>query len=97
MSERPPISYRELAALDVAVLKGVGEKKKASLAAFDVHTVLDLLMTYPRRWVDRTNEARIDDLIVDQEALVIVTVRSVTKRVLRNRRRVREVVAAAEG
>ncbi|HUF96789.1 MAG TPA: ATP-dependent DNA helicase RecG [Ilumatobacter sp.] len=86
MTERPPITYRELAALDVALLKGVGDKKKASLAAVDVNTVLDLLMTYPRRWVDRTNEARIDDLVASEEALVIVTVRSVTKRVTKNRR-----------
>ncbi len=86
VNERPPITYRDLAALDVGVLKGVGDKKRASLAAVDVDTVLDLITTYPRRWVDRTNEARIDDLVAGDEALVIVTVRSVTKRVTRNRR-----------
>ena len=42
--------------------------------------MLDLLTTYPRRWVDRTNEARIADLVAGHEALVLVTVRSVTKR-----------------
>ena len=35
--------------------------------------MLDLLTTYPRRWVDRTNEARISDLVPGQEALVLVT------------------------
>ena len=35
-------------------------------------TVLDLLTTYPRRWVDRTNECRVSDLVPGQEALVLV-------------------------
>ena len=86
MNDRPPITLRELAAIDVGQLKGVGEKKRASLAAFDIDDVLDLVTTYPRRWVDRTNEARIADLVPGQEALVLVTVRSVTKRPTRNRR-----------
>jgi ATP-dependent DNA helicase RecG len=86
VNDRPPITLRELAAIDVGQLKGVGEKKRAGLAAFDVQNVLDLVTTYPRRWVDRTNEARIADLVPGEEALVLVTVRSVTKRVTRNRR-----------
>ena len=51
-----------------------------------VETVLDLLTTYPRRWVDRTNEARLADLEPGREALVLVTVRDVVKRTTRNRR-----------
>jgi ATP-dependent DNA helicase RecG len=86
VNERPPITLRELTAIDVGQLKGVGEKKRASLAAVDVFNVLDLITTYPRRWVDRTNEARIADLVPGEEALVLVTVRSVTKRATRNRR-----------
>jgi ATP-dependent DNA helicase RecG len=86
MNARAPITLRELAAIDVGQLKGVGEKKRASLAAFDIDDVLDLVTTYPRRWVDRTNEARIADLVPGREALVLVTVRSVTKRSMRNRR-----------
>ena len=38
--------------------------------------MLDLLTTYPRRWVDRTNECRVSDLRPGQEALVLVTVRT---------------------
>jgi ATP-dependent DNA helicase RecG len=49
------LTLRELAAIDVARLKGVGEKRRASLAEVGVTSVLDLLTTYPRRWVDRTN------------------------------------------
>ena len=54
--------------------------------------MLDLLTTYPRRWVDRTNEARISDLVPGTEALVLVSVRSVRKRVGRNRRTIVEAV-----
>ncbi len=86
MSERPAITLRDLAAIDVGQLRGVGEKKRASLAAFDIDNVLDLLTTYPRRWVDRSNEARIADLVPGEEALVLVTVRSVSARRTRNRR-----------
>ena len=88
MAEPQPagITLRELAAIPVERLKGVGEKKQASLHDVGVDTVLDLLTTYPRRWVDRTNEARVRDLVSGVEALVLVTVRSVTKRTMRNRR-----------
>ena len=80
------ITLRDLDEIEVGRLRGVGEKKTASLAALEVDTVLDLLTTYPRRWVDRTSEARIADLVVGEEALVLVTVRSVHKRSTRNRR-----------
>jgi ATP-dependent DNA helicase RecG len=82
----PGISLVELAALDVDRLRGVGEKKRAALHAVGIETVLDLLTTYPRRWVDRTNEARLADVVPGQEVLVLVSVRSVTKRTTRNRR-----------
>ena len=80
------LSLRELAGIDVGRLKGVGDKKRASLAGIDVDNLLDLLTFYPRRWVDRSNEARIADLVPGDEALVLATVRSVTKRTTRNRR-----------
>jgi ATP-dependent DNA helicase RecG len=83
---KPPISLRELDEIDVAVLRGVGERKRDALKSFGVESVLDLLMTYPRRWVDRTNEARVSDLVPGTEALVLVTVRSTHKRTTRNRR-----------
>ena len=86
MSDRPPITLRDWHAIDVGQLKGVGDKKRASLAAFDISNVLDLVTTYPRRWIDRTNEARIADLVPGEEALVLVTVRSVQSRRTRNRR-----------
>lgn len=80
------LTLRDLAAIDVGRLKGVGDKKRSALASIDVDDLLDLLTHYPRRWVDRTHEARIADLVPGEQALVLATVRSVAKRVTRNRR-----------
>jgi ATP-dependent DNA helicase RecG len=80
------ITLRQLEARGVAELRGVGAKKVLALDSVGVHSVLDLLTTYPRRWVDRTNEARVSDLVPGEDALVVVTVRRVAKRVTRNRR-----------
>ena len=82
------ITLSDLADIDVEALKGVGEKRKESLAEYGITNVLELLMNYPRKWVDRTNEARVSDLVVGQEALVIVEVRKVSKFTTKNRRTV---------
>ncbi|MCX6522486.1 MAG: ATP-dependent DNA helicase RecG [Actinobacteria bacterium] len=81
-----PLSLRDLDAIGVDRIRGVGERKLAALREVGISTVLDLVTFYPRRWVDRTNEARVSDLEVGKEALVLVAVRSVTKRVTKNRK-----------
>jgi ATP-dependent DNA helicase RecG len=81
-----PLTLPELDAIGVDRLRGVGERKLAALRQVGISSVLDLLSFYPRRWVDRTNEARVSDLEVGKEALVLVTVRSVSKRVTKNRK-----------
>ena len=87
-----PLTLGELAAIPVARLKGVGEKRLEALGQVGVHSVLDLLTYYPRRWVDRSNECRVGDLQPGVEALALVTVRSVAKRMGRNRRPIVEAV-----
>ena len=82
----PPLSLRDLDAISVERIRGVGERKQAALREVGITSVLDLVTYYPRRWVDRTNEARVSDLEVGKEALVLVAVRSVTKRVTKNRK-----------
>jgi ATP-dependent DNA helicase RecG len=84
-SDAIPITLGELAAMPVTRLKGVGERKAEGLAAVDVENLLDLLTYYPRRYVDRTNEARVRDLVVGEEALVLVTVQRVSSRRTRGR------------
>ena len=73
-SAAAPLTLSDLHAIPVTALKGVGPKKAEGLDELGVTTVLDLLTYYPRRWVDRTNEATVGDLRDGEEALVLVTV-----------------------
>jgi ATP-dependent DNA helicase RecG len=88
----PPLRLSELADKSVSVLRGVGEARTESLASIGVETVLDMITHYPRRYIDRTRECRIADLKVGDEAVVVVTVKRVSKRVSRNRRVLVEAV-----
>src|SRR5690606_38376544 len=81
-----PLTLGELADKDVSVLKGVGPKKLEGLRALGIGDLHALLTHYPRRYVDRTREARISDLRVGEEALVIGRVASVSAQRTRNRR-----------
>ena len=81
-----PLTFAELQARGLGDFKGIGEKRLADLQALGVENVLDLLMYYPRRWVDRTQECRVRDLIPGTIALVVVDVLSIDSRTTRNRR-----------
>ena len=60
MSERSEgITLAELDGMPLGKLTGVGAKREAGFAALDVHTLYDVLTTYPRRYIDRTNSATI--------------------------------------
>jgi ATP-dependent DNA helicase RecG len=76
----------QLGRIPVTELSGVGPKKATGLAELGIHTVLDLLMHYPRRYLDRTNEALIRDLAVGEEAMVLGTVKRSTARRTRQKR-----------
>ena len=57
VADRPPLTMAEFKAMNVEVLSGVGRAKAKALAAVEVESVLDLLTYYPRRYIDRTNQA----------------------------------------
>ena len=67
-------------------LKGIGPKKEESLKSIEITSVLDMLTHYPRRYIDRTKEAKIGSLEVGEEGVVLVEVLDVHKRQTRNRR-----------
>ena len=69
-----------LAGIDVAVLAGVGPKKVDALETVGIRTVLDLLTTYPRRYIDRSAQAAIGDLGEGEEATIVATVKRVQSR-----------------
>ena len=70
-------SLQALAGKSVHELEAVSPKVAELLAKAEVESVLDLLMLYPRRWIDRTREARIADLKPGEEGLVMASVRAV--------------------
>ncbi len=77
------VELKNLADRSVEDLHGVGPKKAKALAKAELFTVLDLLTHYPRRYLDRTKEARIVDLTEGEEASVLVTVNSSSSRRVR--------------
>jgi ATP-dependent DNA helicase RecG len=80
-----PITLGDLATWPVTRLNGVGDRKAEGLATLGVTSMLDLLTYYPRRYVDRTHEARVRDLVVGEEAMVLVTVVRTSSRRTRGR------------
>ncbi len=90
-------SLKELAERPVTDLKAVTPKLADLLAKAEVETVLDVLMLYPRRWIDRTREARIADLAPGEEGLVMATVRAVRLVPARGRGRPRVEVVVHDG
>jgi ATP-dependent DNA helicase RecG len=84
--EADGLALSALAQLPITRLAGVGPKKEEGLAELGITSVLDLLLHYPRRYVDRTNEARIADLALGEEGMVLAVVRRAESRRTRNRR-----------
>ena len=85
-------SLRDLSERPVSVLESVSERRAENLAKFGVESVLDLLTTYPRRYIDRTRQADVSDLVVGDEAAVLATVQSARSRRSKQGRAVVDVV-----
>ena len=80
-----------LADQSVTKITGIGAKKADVLAAVEIETVLDLVTHYPRRYLDRTQQAAIRDLRPGDEAMVLATVKRVNGRRTRQGRSLVEV------
>lgn len=85
-----PISLRELDAIGVDRLQGVGRQKRASLEEVQIHSVFELLTHYPRRYIDRSHEAKLADVRPGQEVMVVGDIESVSSRRTRNRKSIVE-------
>ena len=64
----------------VSELRSVKVRKAAGLSSMGIESVLDLLMHYPRRYIDRRHQSEIGALTEDEEAMVTATVRRVSAR-----------------
>jgi len=80
-----------LSGLPVSRLDTVSERKAGQLAELGIESVLDLVMTYPRRYIDRTRQADVSDLVVGDEAAILATVQSSRSRRARTGRAVVDV------
>jgi ATP-dependent DNA helicase RecG len=92
VSESSPLTLRELRAIPVSRLTGVGPALEERLAIMSIESVLDVLQHYPRRYIDRTHRSEIAALEVGEEATVFGEVRRVHGRRTRNGRALVEVV-----
>ena len=79
-------TLHSLSAIEVGVLKGVGAKMAVALEKVGVRSIFDLVTYYPRRHVDRTNEATIDEVVPGVETVVLGKITRVTTRRLRGGR-----------
>lgn len=79
-----PITLMDLATMEVGRLHGVGPKKLKGLSALGIDSLFDLVTHYPRRYIDRSREARISELAIGEELLVLGRVSSVSSRRTRN-------------
>lgn len=88
----PPLSLRDLEAISVSRLRKVGPKRAAALADMEIRSVLDLLQHYPRRYLDRTRQARIVELLADEAATVVGRVVHGSTRRIRGGRSITDIL-----
>ena len=81
-----PLTLPDLSKIPLSRLKGIGPKKESSLHSLDIFSVLDILTYFPRKYIDRTNEAKVSSLHVGEEGMILVEVLNVYKQKTRNRR-----------
>ena len=92
----PPLSLRDLDAIGVGRLRDVGRKRSGALTRMEIHSVLDLLQHYPRRYIDRTKQACIAELADGEEVFVEGCVERSSSRPTRRRQKLVEAVISDE-
>ena len=86
-ASRPPLTFADLDGFDLTTIEALRTKPKKveGLGELGIETVLDLLTDYPRRYLDRTRQAAIRDLVPGDEAMVIARVVRASTRQTRGR------------
>ena len=79
-----PLSY--LTSIPVDAVKGIGPRTAKKLAEVDVHSVADLLLHVPRRYLDRSQLFNIAAVPLGEEVTIGGTVMSVRRRRIRGNR-----------
>ena len=82
----PPLTLRDLHGLSAKRVRSAAPRAFPALARMGIHTVLDLLQHYPRRYLDRTRQADVAELLPDEDAYIVGEVIRVSKRKTRRGR-----------
>jgi ATP-dependent DNA helicase RecG len=85
-----------LAQVPVGSVKGLSGRRGQALHKAGIHTVADLLMHVPRRYIDRSTSVKIADAPVNQEFTVFGRVKSVSVRRPRRNLAIVEAVVVDE-
>ena len=91
MSATEPIKLAEFMEMSLERLKSVGPGRARAFAEAGINNIAELLRTYPRRYLDRTQKMSILEMGADKEASVVCKVVSVSD-VIRVRNRNLKIV-----
>lgn len=87
-------SRADLARTDLVTVKGLSAAFVDKCAKAGIETVDSLLSHYPRRYIDRTKQVAIGELIPGDEATFYATIQAISSRRTRNRKAIVEAVVA---
>ncbi len=71
---------------EITYLKGVGPNRGSKLKKFGIEQISDLFYHFPRKYIDRTNILKINNLQIGQKGLIVGKVSSANIKQARRRR-----------
>ena len=86
----------QLAALEVEVLKLATPAKAKALRSLEIASILDLVTTYPRRYLDRTRKLDVADTAIGDEVTILAKVTASSSRPTRGGKRIVDVTVVDE-
>ena len=75
-SARAGRTLAQLAEIPVDRVNRIGTKRSEALFSLGIESVVDLVMHYPRRYIDRTRQSEVAGMQVGEESVVVAEVRS---------------------
>ena len=80
--------------VDIATLKGVGDKRKKQLIRIGIHTISDLLFYFPRIYINRGDIIKISSAQPDKEGMFFGEVRMVNFHLLKSKKGIKNIFSA---
>jgi ATP-dependent DNA helicase RecG len=85
-SDPPGRTLAQLADIPVDRVNRIGARRSESLLSLGIESVVDLVMHYPRRYIDRTRQSEVAGMQVGEESVVVAEVMSAKVRRIRGGR-----------